>query len=865
MAVSIYLPKDIESVAAKVVAQNSTISPNYIAEKESSPSVLKRNLVAATANTVYDFNVVPLKLPTTHSTGAVLKARSFDYDFVITNNIEIDPQPVFVMDVGFYSFKTLFTGKAVVAEDTTFTYSILGHNIEDTLTPIKTMLDYKIGNLKKSSQKELGATIGKKVVGVIEALDIDTSNLYIVVDLVASTLKVSIETTLLTPTLTTELEGADLFVSKGDKDAYSKLRFAGAVTYQPTLGTFYPNTTVSQDIPNLRDYLSTQGFKDYLGFFFVLKYNEGMLFNLEVGTKNASDYTLNSVPDLFETSQIGIYQNIDDLLAQPSAFVGTTGGITKYEVFNSKITEEAVAIDSLTSTDQVAISALFKKYGIYSRIVKSGVNVTKLFLNRIENTRTEPLIYVRITSSKDITVIENTSLKDVLFTDLPGDNREYSYTPFGENDSTVDSYTFEINLSKPSVEETFAADYSSIKILKNIAVELQYDNADSLNYDTYKNTLKKTTFVSEKTTHLTSYGYETMLNTIGAEMTSKLGLTTKIDIDKGIVYFNNKSTLFNNVFLNLKYSNANADTINYEEDPYGSTYSLITEKANAIQNKSQAIVRLNKGTVSSLPTINSVCSMIIIDEADIENLNLQPYCYNVTGVKIEEQVSIKDVLPLVSNNLQSLLYSKTAPFFVELLPLYTDGGLVTTKFALVLNSVDIDSKVMKNLLVWTDKLKTGLTDGYSEQYKALVGYDKTVPVYESFQAVSNSSTLFAGEYVSMNVKDGVSNRYLTTASVSLPITESTFDIKVSNAFGMLETCSFTVATEDTLADIILLNTLTNIVITEVEGELVFKLAPSAQDSRLHIEVIKQTSGAALSTSRLCYEDSLAIHLILNKE
>ena len=136
MSLKAYIPSDIESVVNTVKENGSKESPNYFRTSLVRPTALSRNLVELqqNANISYDLSVVPLVLPTTHSTGNTLKSRSFDYDFLIGNTSN-DPENNFlVMDTGarswFITFKEKITSEGNIA------YRFLLEDVQTAVTDI---------------------------------------------------------------------------------------------------------------------------------------------------------------------------------------------------------------------------------------------------------------------------------------------------------------------------------------------------------------------------------------------------------------------------------------------------------------------------------------------------------------------------------------------------------------------------------------------------------------------------------------------------------------------------------------------------------------------------------------------------------
>ena len=874
MAISFYLPKDIDSVVKNVVAQGNTVSPNYISTTVSTPSILKRNLERISSDPSLDFNIIPLKLPATHSTGDVQKARTFDYDFVVSSDLEPEDQPVFVMDLGSYSFKVAYktkevvnvddeddTGNPIVITETTYSYDIIEHNVEDIDAPLKEGAIFRFTKVSDLLSKKIGSLVGERELQVIKAFNIDSSELYITVNFQTNIFTIKTEK-ILTAEDDVMFQSIDLCLSNGTDKAYSRLRFVGALTYNQSLKTFYPNNTVTQDIPNFRDYLDSVSEEDFIGYLTILKYNQALLFNLEVGTEDSAEYSLDNAPNVFEVSKLKVYQDIDDLLSDRTAIITTTGTFNKLDLFLTKIEENSVPVLSVNLNDPKVVYDSLKPYGILARTGLKDGNVAKIFLDRITGATPEALVYFRAESDAKIDLLQDPSLYSVTFSDLPGDNEKYSTASYGDFDEDIGVYGVEFSLSKPAEDTPFQYDNSQFGLAKHKAVQVRYANADSFDYEDYKNTENVTVFKAEVTDNLSGYGYEDMLLAVSSDMNTKLSTTSYVEKDKGVIHVSTKGASFDNLFVSLKYSDSLVEPLTYVQDSYGTNYNLKTIKEHAKQNQSEAIIRLNKNSATNLPVVNNNCSAIILDKSLIDNFNLQPYAYRVGTEKVEEQSKFKPSFSLLeTDNLLTKLLNSVSPYFVSILPLYTSSFTDTNKILLVIDSVQVDQKTMKNLLVWTDSFKEGLTEGYGVSYKVPTGIANDVVTYGDITPIRNSSIDFDGSYVSMNVAYGSSNRNGTSFAFNVEKIDSTFKVTVTDLLGNSENCTFNVSSTSTDDDIVALSTLSKVVLTKDTDKLVFKTT----ENRVKVVIEKMTSNFSIVNSKLAYNDSSSVLFMLNKE
>lgn len=310
MAISLYLPRDVVSVANKVLEQGSIESPNYISSSNIAPSILKRNLVTYTAEDIV-FKTSPLVLPPTHSTGDPLKARSFDFDFVVANTGETGIVSAFLLDICEATLIVEYTGVGVIGVDeelgpfTTYMYDIVDQ-VGTVLYNLPIKVEYfAVSSLSDKEELSLGVVTGEVLMNVLPDYELPGEDSIIVVDDVEKTVKITLYTEI-TPEITDQASKIGILV-KNKSLQYSNIRVVGEVNYEPSLNTFYPTTTVTQDIPNLRDLLVQGSVKSYLGYSFELQPKKGILFNIETGTTDSRNYTAITSPTLFQETRLRIY------------------------------------------------------------------------------------------------------------------------------------------------------------------------------------------------------------------------------------------------------------------------------------------------------------------------------------------------------------------------------------------------------------------------------------------------------------------------------------------------------------------------------------------------------------------------------
>ena len=884
MAISFYLPKDINTVLKKVVDEGSTKSPNYISSPILSPSILKRNLekVELVGSTFFNFNVVPLTLPSTHSSGNVLNSRTFDYDFVVANTNATGVEPVFVIDTGSFSFQIQFKTKTIYIEEvidpdsgmieevthTLYTYSILDSSLDPSvLVGSKNANAFKASTLSNTEEVQLGELIGDISLKVLKEIELplettiftySENSQEIIFDVIEE-----IDTI-----LDSDFKRITLLFSTGSNLEFSTLKLAGAVTYQPSLDTFYPNNNISLDIPNLRDYLFQNNTDSYLGYIVTLQPYQGLLFNFEIGTRSPYPYSITTVPNIFEISNLRVFSNVSELFAGQSLVVLTEGAISKVIVTTlNEDPDQNVSVEFEGGTTREWVD-FFKTFGIVCRIFTNSNNVTKIFLDRIDNTYTTLDLSIQIHTSSDSTLESSPNFNTLQFNDLPGSNSNSSLL---NNISTYemigDVFVRTVILAKNNISKDLTSSLSYFGTKKINAIKIKASSANSYDYSDYSSTTNEIVYTGEKTDNLLAYGFEDMLQAIAENLRNVLNLEVVVDKDRGIIFVNNKGKSLDNLYISLKYSDSTEEPIEYVEDSYGSSYNLITDQTQSIVNKSEAFIRLDKNGSTESPVITNNCSYIILDINDLQDkiLNIQPYAYRVLSDKVEEQTKYKDGFTVEgSESIVDKLVNGISPFFLAIIPLYDSNFVLTSKVALSIDSISVDSKIMKNLLVWTDNFKTGLSNGYLSTYKGLVGYINGEPTYEDITPIRNSSLTFEGPFVSLNSSYGILNKYGTSALISLSIEESSFEIIVTDLDGNSENSVFTVLNTDTLQSISSQAIFTDLDVDVTDEKLKISIKNLSIKNRLKVRVNKLTSDVVVTDCKMLHENLESYVFMLNR-
>ena len=870
MAVSFYLPKEINSVIEQVVLEGHTKSPNYISSNVVSPSILKRNLtkVQVLGVDTLNLNIVPLVLPTQHSTGNLLKARSFDYDFIVANTEAVADEPVFLVDIGSYSFQVTFETKTVawipVFDESTetssnkvvseYVYAVSEELLDDETGMDLSKRSFKATSFKNVEEVTIGAALGPVTLNVLKEYDLPVDNTVITFNDVTKKLTLTV-TGPVSDVEDSNFKDITLLFGSGSGQSFTNLRLAGGITYQPVLDSFYTNTVITEDIPDMRDYLDSLNIKGYLGFFTYLKPYEGLLFNVEMGTTSEEEYDITSIPDVFKVSNISVFNDMSELFVGQS-FIATATDIVKVSVSDTS-EDSPVFFEGGTTKEWYDF---FKAYGLHCRVLKEGGKVTKLYMNRIDNSLTNSNTIVKVFSPSPSTLEINPDFKTEAFNDLIGLNKHpeklvTTSTNVVEDGKNVRSIV--LGKSIRLKNSTSNCSYVGSKQIK--AVKVSVNTANTLDAIDYPTGISVYSFTAEETPKLKAYGFEAFLTGLSTNLETNLDLQTVVDIDSGIVHVNNMTTLLDNLYVKLEYSDSIADPINYVMDSKDGPYSLIVDDNKSLISSSEAVVFLDHAKLEPLPTIVNDCSCVILDTSKFNELHVQPYAYRLLTDKVEEQ----DTYIFNGDNTLDGMFKSISPFFTSVHPLYVDGS-VTDKVLVRIDSIAIDDKQMKNLLVWTNDSKDGLTEGYDTVYQIRSSFVNGAAVFTDVTPNLNSSVLFDGKYMTLNTKYGTSSSYATSATVNLPLQDSTFNVKIEDEDGLIEEQMFTVLSTNSLADIVSQSTLTRIKIEVASGYLKFSLNAGEAKQRLRVNITVNDSGMTVRNSSLVHVDEEDIVFILNK-
>lgn len=814
MALKVYVADNVDTVIATVKSQGGTVSPNYISSVTSLPNILKRNLKEVVGGSEsYAFSVAPLAIPTTHSSGNPQNSRSLDYDVVIANTDANTNQPLLVMDTGIATLQVnfkqvLFAGEDPAdayeeeyeegeeegsdANDTEIIFSIEDYEITsfDLYSTLKDQLVYEGLNLKNSVALSIPDEIGAITCRALRTINLDLQDAVYNVDLTNYEFSVTVPR-LLTDEAVDAFKSVTIFRTVGDKDLKNNLRIAGAVTYLPALDTFYPNSNTTENIPNLRDYLVLKQRQSYAGYLVELGLNQGILLNNELRTEVSTTYTVTEMPDTFSKSSLSIFDSVSHLFSGTAVVITTTGEITNISIgIADDSTEEGWISHVSTSNLSIGnLQTVLEPYGVFARVSTTGGKTNKLVLQRMlfDAGQTETMSF-RVTSSAEATIQTTPNLALLQLDDLPTATSfpVVRYTEYGEYDVDIDEvteapiHTTDLDLSV----DTSTPMYDSLCTLyfkAHSAVQFKVNSATNRVYTQYSQASSLVEFVSQKTAHLSAYGYEDLLTTVANSISTKTGYAVSVDVVKGCLHINSSQKTQKNLYLSYKYSSNNTTPIEYVE-PTVLNSQLKIDSGHVIRSETEALILMGD-TFKSMPNTEHSCQYVVIDTAGVSEVTFIPFAYSVDGTLVREQSNYNFTIS-TTDFYRNFLVSD-AIFFCNVFPIF-ENGVRTAKYVIILKDLVLDGKALRNLLVRTDSEKTGVLSQIGE---TTVGFTNTLQGV--LQVTENDTVAFPSQYISLNKKSGVSLNYATECQFTLADLEGTLTIEVQDLDGTVETISTT--------------------------------------------------------------------------
>lgn len=808
MALKVYVADNVDTVIATVKSQGGTVSPNYISSVTSLPNILKRNLKEVIGGSEsYAFSVAPLTIPSTHSSGNPQNSRSLDYDVVIANTDTNTNQPLLVMDTGIATLQVNFKQVLFAGEDpdspyekgidgdendTEIIFSIEGYEISSTdlYTTLRNRLVYEGFNLKNSVAFSVPDEIGAIACRALRTIDLDLQDAVYSVDLTNYEFSITVPR-ILTDEAVNVFKSVTLFRTMGDKYLKNNLRIAGAVTYLPALDTFYPNSNTTENIPNLRDYLVLKQRQSYAGYLVELGLNQGILLNNELRTENPTTYTVTGMPDTFSKSSLSVFDSVAHLFSGTAVVITTVGEITNLSIGvpDDSVEEGWISHVSISDLSIGNLQTVLEPYGVFVRVSTASGKTNKLVLQRmvLDAGQTETMSF-RVTSSAEATVQTAPNLALLQLDDLPTATTfpTVRYTEYGEYDVDVDENTgasfYNTDLALSVATSTPMYDSLCTLYFKaHSAVQFKVNSASNRVYTQYSQASSLVEFVSQKTAHLSAYGYEDLLTTLANSIAAKTGYAVSVDVVKGCIHINSSQKTQKNLYLSYKYSSNNTAPIEYVE-PTVLNSQLKIESGHIIRSETEALIFMGD-TFKSMPNTEHSCQYVVIDTAEVSEVTFIPFAYSVDGTLVREQTNY--TITVGTTDFYRNFLASDAIFFCTVFPIF-ENDVKTSKWIVALKDLVLDNKVLRNLLVMTDSEKTGII---SQVGATTVGFTNTLQGV--LQIVENDSAAFPSKYVSINKKSGVSLNYATKCQFTLADLEGTLTIELQDLDGTVETISTT--------------------------------------------------------------------------
>lgn len=804
MSFDVYLVEDVATSIDTVRLEGSISSPNYIASIGKSPSALRRNLVKTYNDEItYDFNVMPLKLPASHSSGNVSKSRSLDYDVLVANITEDVKLPYLIMDTGVAAFQvvlnnTSFDFDQEIADDpnleeeylgdTTIEYDIVAYDIPDMdlYTELVYNLSYRAASLNRLANVEISNEIGSYSCRGLTDFPFDYDELSFQISSDYQKMYVYISRPI-TNAETTLFQDVEMFISHGSPDIKANLRIAGSFTYLPALQAFNPTSGTSASIPNTRDYLDSLMRPSYLGYLVEIGFNEAILVNTELVSSDTAEYEVSSMPDYFGRSTFKVYNSVSDLFLGTAVYIQTLGEIGSIETgyINKEDNDSWVTDTTLTTITPEAVRSFFANLGINCRIYTEAGVITKLFLHRLQPLTSQiGELSFRFASSDEITVT-NSAIESATFNDLPNSKKVAvtRYTDFAEyledEESTVGEYLCTFSLQHESPPKPLSVGICTLTLKDHAALRLSVNTADSYDYSTYSATVNTFDLISDRTSTLSTYGYENTLQTIAQKIATKTSYATTVDTDRGLIYISSGGSLNRNLYIDLKSSSNNVIPIVYNTPDNLRNSIDVKSEGVVLESDSAYFIYMNNEN-AEVPSVVNNCKTAILDPSKTTSFDIIPFAYAVEDTLVKEQYLYQ--FNLSSSTFYEDFMRSEAPFFCTVKPIYTNG-VKDGRYLVTLNDYSVDSKDLRNLVIRTDANKSGLEDSHKYLEIDVESINGTATITVS---PNKSYTFEKTNSVSLNKQYGTSIDYSNHILVSEPTSDGLAVITVANLQGEVE-------------------------------------------------------------------------------
>lgn len=914
MSLKTYIPAGIESEIERVRQGDSQISPSYFTTSLVRPTALSRNLQEVSSNADFDFSVVPLTLPTVHSTGDVTNSRAFDYDYLISNETDTEYNHFFIMDTGSKSWFVTFLEEV---DDSNFKFSV--HQFYENEPDLDlAYLDYKLLNTSNIAANLTSSVDGSRIKGYgIDFLGTDYE-LYITEEVVETEvigednetkivrnyfLTIQTERKLITSEKQA-IKDINIVVAFKSDLYRSNIRVFNKLSYDPTLNDYYIYNNAER-FESLKTFLTARNARSFDAFAGSLDNKEGLMFSIDMKYNGNEDFTdsLGDIKSTLGSSTVIMADNEYSLTGFQTLFYKVPDDDTStvlsvdlikvmFDAEEGAYTAETLRTET-TTTNPVTWYDFFKEAGIIATVINK----------RMVTTRTEE-IAVPGENPEDPPTTEEIIVEDVSYIlkgfvlkverSLNTDNETYllkftsnstSMTTLGgseevtclENNLEFSGRLVEVYPSLMNTDgtiKTFTIGYKNALNLLNdsFMIGLSAINEDFTVYKSVSNTLDKEHYElsSSVTLDFTStpffnlgYGISEGISNLKNFLSDIEGVTVESDAKYAELIVRNSNPAIESLYLKTDKE--------YKLET-SSTNHLQTSKELLFQVDSSNIIERSFSSVEELP-------YIVVDMYNLEKLEIAPFSYitlNKTLLKEQDKAYINKTvieLPEDSEERSNYLKNMLAEFSTSLLslnllpivPLLDSNNTFAECFAVFYDPTTIEGKVLENVFV---KLNSNaLLDDYSNvELKYQSGVTNAVPVYKEL-VLPESISVKDEDYFKL-YSQTPAEIYGTSLQYSFDTEDYDVEFEVVNYIGnSLETISFKKDASESLLDQIS-NLVSDLVVITPANEntdiVTIKLKADVTDPRYSLR-IKNTVGGDIVTSKYVHYISDTVCIIpLNK-
>ena len=894
MSLKAYIPSDIESVVNTVKENGSKESPNYFRTSLVRPTALSRNLVELqqNANISHDLSVVPLALPTTHSTGNTLKSRSFDYDFLIGNTSN-DPENNFlVMDTGARSWFLTFKEKVTIEGN--IAYRFLLEDIQTSVTDIdieqsrlellnlsnytetiKSVVDNTVvdGYALDYTERDYDFAVSQKTETVEEEDEGDT--LLVTVryfDIIPERLLTAVEEE--------ALKDTQVIVGFENLNHESNFRFFNKVSYDPSLNDYYIYNSTTR-YTNLRDFLESANIKPHAAFVGKIENEAGLMFNLETFYKNGNDLreALVTVPNSLGSSKLNLFSSITSLISYKDlTFKLPDDETTLVQSVSIKVLDANGEEVSLVSKDNSLTAKqwynFFLDYGVLAYpIYKTFTTETSETITEPATTpEDEPTVSVVITEHHHILlkgfVIKRLYAKDsvskilqVSFTSntegFATTVAEGSIAPFKEvltpNPSTIKMNAVPAYASSENLTKVYNIGYknetnalSNITSLELNTTESDFEcvvsNATDLVEKNYTLAEQKAITFKRDSFFNKGYGAKQALAALKESLTA-LGASVLSKSEYGYLAIDTKNTSLENIYIK------------------SSEPSLRTADLRSLQTYKELLLNTDTSRQDNFSFKNvPATSHVIVDMYCLDELSLTPFSFILEDGLLKEQDKAELIInfPKYFDSsatreqtfLDTAISSSTSllsSYLLPVVPLYT-GDDFSGCIAIFYDPVSIEGVQLTNALLKTKGVPI-ITNEMSLNFKYISGYQNSNPIYTSLETTDplNSNINFS-EYTQIKATV-TANLYSNFFDYSFN-DEYNVSFEVSDHSGIiLESLDFKYTDQEYTESVYLQKSD-----TELLNCYRFSLKPTVDNPRYVVKIVS-TNGGDLVTSKLISRDA----------